>query len=168
MKTSPDIFLMGFIWMRGLWMTVCVNNTVNKDHKILNSPTRLLWSYNDVVNFPLTRDRETHSSPCFPQHSTGWPRVVLYTARHWVFFKMQEIAHILHCGLGTSQCQNWQTRWRPGRGCSSEVLRIDYNLVFQRENLNFLSHCIWEAKRYVDGDGCRKNGVHQGNERWAY
>ena len=42
---------------------------------------------------------------------------------------------------------------------------VDYNLVFQRENLNFISHCIWEAKRYVDGDGSRKNGVHQGNER---
>ena len=46
-----------------------------------------------------------------------------------------------------------------------QVLGIDYNLVFQRENLNLISHCIWEAKRYVDGDGCRKNGVYQGNER---
>ena len=44
MKTSPDIFLMGFIWMSGLLMIVCVYNTVNKDHKILNSWTPLLWS----------------------------------------------------------------------------------------------------------------------------
>ena len=47
----------------------------------------------------------------------------------------------------------------------SEVLQIDYNLVFQRESLNFISPCIWEAKRNVDGDGCRKNGIHQRNER---
>ena len=43
-------------------------STVNKDHKILNSPLNLFWSLNKV---PM--GRETEPPRCFPQHSPGWP-----------------------------------------------------------------------------------------------
>ena len=46
------------------------HTTVNKDHKILNSPAPYLWSWNNVINFPIPM-------ACFvPTYSPGWTGVL--------------------------------------------------------------------------------------------
>ena len=80
----------------------------------------------------VSKGLSTGVKKCLPSRCWESRKVLHVNPSHEVLTK---IACTLHYGLGTSLCQSWQTRWRPGRGFGSASNRLQFGLPERKSEL---------------------------------